>query len=430
MPAISAVFLILALWCNFTTPLNYPAGGHMNDPNADEEAHLGNVDRYASGRLPVFRDGDPDYEAHQPPLYYALAAPLARATRSLPRNLAAQIIRLPSILFGLALIWAAYFAVKTGFPESDPIAVGAAALVGLLPANIALAASITNDVLTNLIIAVDLWLLARLARASSAGDFATRFKRDAILLGVALGAGVLTKTSTLLMFPVTIVVLATLAARRAISPRDAARAGAIAVVLGLVIGGPWLVRNCLLYGDPVAQHIFLTAFRNTATHADWVTGKFTNGSPISEAVYWQLVSLWTFQSYWYKHDAVGMEPALQALPLVLTVALFVGAGLYLARRVRNAPPAEQALVAGYLALIALTAAAFIRFDTVFFQAQGRYLYLALVPLSYLGAAGLSELATRRWRAWALAGVAVVMALMAAFMIRNLADIYSVASLNP
>jgi len=425
--AICAAYLFLAVWCNLVSPLRYEINGRVGDSNADEEAHLNNVDRYSHGHVPVFRAGDSDYEAHQPPLYYAIAAPLARATRSMSSGVAAKIIRIPSILFGLALIWVTYLAIRTGFPESEAAAVGAAAFVAFLPMNITLAASITNDVLTNLIVALALWRLARFARAAANADFANRYAKEAVVLGIIMGVGVLTKTSTLLLFPTAVVVFALLAARGAVSARIATRACVIAVALGLAIGAPWLVRNTLLYGDPVAQHIFLTAFKNTATHAAMLAGTLAHGAKLSEGEYWQLVSMWTLQSFWLQR--LAMNSAAQVESLALTVIMAIGAALYVARRLQTLPAYQQAQIGGYVTLIFLTMAAFARFNTVFFQAQGRYLYTALVPIGFFAASGISELFPQRFRPAGLACVAILMALMTVSMINNMAGLFSGMELN-
>jgi hypothetical protein len=196
----------------------------------------------------------------------------------------------------------------------------------------------------------------------------------------------------------------------------------MSVGIGLLIGAPWLIRNTLLYGDPVAQHIFLTAFKNTATHADWMSGKFTHGVPISEAMYWQLVSMLTFHSFWFKPEIA--DGIAQIESLALTVVMVIGAGLYLMRRLSALPAGQMALVGGYLTLIVLTLAAFVRFNMVFFQAQGRYLYTALVPIAFLAVAGISELFPARLRSAVLVCVAGLLAAMSASMLHNMADAFN------
>jgi hypothetical protein len=74
--AVVAVFLVLSLLFNFRTPVG--RNGYFHTP--DEGAHIAYV-RYVAeqGRLPRFEGySGVGYEAHQPPLYYTLAAQVWR----------------------------------------------------------------------------------------------------------------------------------------------------------------------------------------------------------------------------------------------------------------------------------------------------------------------------------------------------------------
>src|SRR5215212_6507969 len=112
-----AVYLALAggyAW--FTPPWN----------NADEPAHYNYIAELAEhGALPVLRAGDWDasllnaaiperfhprfsiesirYEAHQPPLYYVLSAPIYKLTESRPLRTRVIALRAVSIALGLVL---------------------------------------------------------------------------------------------------------------------------------------------------------------------------------------------------------------------------------------------------------------------------------------------------------------------------------------
>ncbi|MDR3710365.1 MAG: hypothetical protein P4L33_18870 [Capsulimonadaceae bacterium] len=422
MGLLSVAFVALAVCCNLISPLSYSVSGRAHDSNADEEAQVGNVARIASGHLPVFRAGDPDYEAHQPPLYYALTAPLAIAARSLPAESATKILRAPSIVFGLLLIWAAYLAVRTAIPASEALAVGAAGFVALLPMNLSLAASVTNDVLTNLIFALALWRIACIARRAGVGDLHEHWRREAIWLGVLMGAGIWTKTSSLLLFPVTVFVLLMLANWKVASGRLLAKTGALAVCAGLIIGLPWMIRNTLLYGDPVAQHIFVTAFQNTATTKDMMSGKLTGGVELSVATYWTLDTLWTFESFWFPRGIMG-DSVVHAAGILSFLAM-IGAVIAALSGWRKLGSWQHALLGGFAALILLNLAVFVRFNTTFFQAQGRYLYPALVPIAALLLGGISGLAPQRWRGVVIGICIAVLFVADISMLLHLSQAYS------
>src|SRR5437867_7423051 len=125
LAAILGAYLVVAtLYAARVPPYNAP----------DEPAHANYVREIAGGALPVLRPGDWDadllerlkaarfpaggdvsairYESHQPPLYYLLLAPLARATAASERD---QIValRLGSVAIGLVALAALYLAART-----------------------------------------------------------------------------------------------------------------------------------------------------------------------------------------------------------------------------------------------------------------------------------------------------------------------------
>ncbi len=380
LPALILVYLLLAVAYSAITPAATP-----DQHNPDENAHMEYVMRVASGHLPVFTDPQHGYENHQPPLYYALCAPVYLAARGLGAAAATRAVRGVSIGLGALLIWVTFRCVATLFPGENALALGTAAFVGLLPGNVALSASVTNDTLTNLLCAVCLWRLAVLAAAE-------QVKKEALWLGLLLGGGIWIKTSALALFPVGLLAWYGLARQGRLPAKEALRGGGLSLGLGLLIGLPWLIRNTLLYGDPVAQHLFVTAFAGTA-QADDVAHYVFHGSV---GGYLQGVARWTFASFWGVFDSMrlfwGQEPhgrtpspavalpPLYDFPALLSVPAVIGIALHL--RCRHLSTAQQVLMAAFAALSALVAFAFLRFNLTFFQAQGRYLYPALLPLAF------------------------------------------------
>ena len=293
------VYLLLAGAYCAVTPAGTP-----EQHNPDENAHMQYVQTIASGHLPVFTDAMHGYENHQPPLYYVLAAPVYLAAHGAGEAAAMRAVRAVSILLGALLLLASYRCIRVLFPDAPWLALGAAAAVGLLPGNVALSASVTNDALTNLVLVIGLGLLAKLVVASEPGER----QRWAVWLGITLGAGILTKTSALLLFPVVLLACYLLASRGLTTGTQARRAAAIACGLGLLIGSPWLGRNHHLYHDPLAQHIFLSAFSSTA-QADYIARMLYGGSIFS---YLGGVAQWTFASFWGGFDSLllfwGQDP--------------------------------------------------------------------------------------------------------------------------
>jgi hypothetical protein len=81
------------------------------------------------------------------------------------------------------------------------------------------------------------------------------------------------------------------------------------------------------------------------------------------------------------------------------------------RRWADATSEKKVVVWTMIALCSVTAYVFLRFNLIFFQAQGRYLYPALVPFGLCSAAGLRGLFGRP--AWfAVCAIVVAAGLLA------------------
>src|SRR3989442_8404486 len=126
---LGAYLVVATLYAARVPPYNAP----------DEPAHANYVREIAGrGALPVLRPGDWDadllerlkaarfpagsdvsairYESHQPPLYYLLLAPLARATAGASERDQIVALRLGSAAIGLVALAAPYRAARTLIP--------------------------------------------------------------------------------------------------------------------------------------------------------------------------------------------------------------------------------------------------------------------------------------------------------------------------
>ena len=295
---ILTAFTILGLLYDFTVPV-------FEKP--DELKHFAVIQYIQTHhQLPVVREGvyKPwDQEGTQPPLYHILAA-VATSWLDLsdfqepPRNphyaddrsfvwrergnnnlylhppgetwstnpvvLAAHIARWLSLLAGVATVALTYFLARIIFvdgdrqpsaPDNRPssfiihyslfiICLFSAALIAFIPQFLHVSSAITNDSLTVTLSAAALVVLALVIKRGGS-------IRDAVLLGVILGLGAITKLSMLYLWPVTgLVILYDVYRRRAWI--DLLKFGAIIGGLILLLAGWWYWRNWLLYGDPTA----------------------------------------------------------------------------------------------------------------------------------------------------------------------------------
>jgi 4-amino-4-deoxy-L-arabinose transferase-like glycosyltransferase len=407
------------------------------------------------------------YEYHQPPLYYLLAAPAwaaaARTTGELG-GAPAQMARAVSILIGALGVCLIAALARALWPGQEALALTAAGFAALLPMRLATAASVSNDTLAEAIFTAGLLVMVRMLRNGAE-------PRRAALLGGCLGLGVLSKSSDLLLFPVALIALllacqspgdgrqtgdgnpsapAGKAAPAAPPPAqpsfDAARflrCTAVTFGIALLIGAGWMARNARLYGDPLGTRAFEQYFQDT-----WTPDRLadTLGYSRLELLERKVLPL-TFCSFWgvFGHMNVfmgayprgsdppawaffladrGYPPPSWVYPLLLLLTLAVAAGLakvgvrYSVFGIRAGPsqhrtPNTEHRTPEHL-LLALAAflvlSAFLRFNTEFFQAQGRYLFPALGPIALAFAGG--------WLAWwperrrILGGAALLVLLLA------------------
>ena len=419
----------------------------------DEPAHYNNVlQRAAPGPAPIIEAGDypfarlealkadrfansgPDgirgieYEDHQPPLYYELAALLLEAQpepvdpvryegETAPAAVVAErvrLLRLLGMVLGACTVLLAWAVASTVAPGDLPLRVGVTAFAAFLPMQLVMNAAVNNDPLAIALTATALLVaLRRVGREPRGGEG----WRGALLPGLLIGLAALTKLSALL--PTVVVLLAAewlgmgrlgrMGRIRPISPaspidlpppsppfRIHLRQTAIMLVLGLLLATPWLAHNVRQYGwrDPLAL-----AAHDRATvcppedgagcqprTADWIAEK-------GLADLLERGAVLTFQSFWGVFGWMGVflgtakgVPIYGALALSSLLAL---AGLLpTLRRWRRWPERLQAQSLVLALHLAVTAGGFLWYNLTFVQHQGRYLLPALLPLALAYCAGL------------------------------------------
>lgn len=362
--------------------------------NPDEKDHLNYVRLLVEQRGFVrFVEGDPArYQTHQPPLYYVTAALVYAATGG-----SVTALRFINVLLHLLTVLVAFRAGRDLFPDRPEIAVGTAAFVAFLPIQAQLAGAITNDPLTTLICAALFGHLLGIARGAVT-------VRNAVILCLLLGVGLLTKLSVLQLVPALLLAFALAARGRAISLPRAAALAALVLVIGIALASPWLVRNTLLYGDPLTLAIYPKTGPNfTPAQMMQMTG-WTFGDYVRNVV------VRSFATFWFFLPPNVLRPGPGPFVLVLALALVGLLGALRWLRDREGSPEQRTGVVLCLAGVLLLIPFFARFVLTLFQAQGRYFLPALLPVALLAALGGATLAGRSRLAGAVA-VAVVLLLM-------------------
>jgi 4-amino-4-deoxy-L-arabinose transferase-like glycosyltransferase len=231
-----ACYLALALTHCFATRLRW---------GPDEPEHLTYISSLALKlELPAFSQDEAaqgrilSRQAQHPPLYYALAAPIYRLLAGAPEPLRLRGLRLLSVLLGFFTCLLTWRTARRLFPREQARSFLALALVAFLPMFLYLSAVVSNDPLLMLLFAAALNRLCALLLQGGGW-------RQHLLLGLLLGASLLTKQQAFALLPA-----ALLAATLRRGEPLARRMGqmAVSIALALVIFAPWAARNLALRG--------------------------------------------------------------------------------------------------------------------------------------------------------------------------------------
>jgi 4-amino-4-deoxy-L-arabinose transferase-like glycosyltransferase len=378
-PRSSARLGLLFLLVLFLALAGMLAGAEHPGRFPDEAAHLDYVRQLASGGGFVdFRTQPLGTEMHQPPAYYLIAALVWRLSGSLVA------VRLLSVLAGLLTIVLTWLLAREWLPEADPwLWAAAAGAVGFLPMNFYLCGAASNDAATCLAVTGGVLLLLRaLKHGFSPGRM--------LGLGLVCGLALMVKSTSVCLLAAVLVALA-LERRGA---RTTVRLGGVFLLGCALVAGPWMVRNTLLYGDPLAAGAFrAVAIVGSAPRA---------GAPGFLLHYWgHLVLDVAWLSFWGAFDhlqglACAYPSFFYLVQFIWPIGAIAGA---LRPRVGSSPPWRRrfgwALTAGFAVLLV----GFVDFNRGIFQAQSRYFFAFLPPLMILMVWGLSRLwpGPRAWR---------------------------------
>ncbi len=383
----------------------------------DETAHVRYIEFLAQEhRLPVFdpKHPDPNYEFHQPPLYYLLCLPVY--TLSHGGAAGQQAVRFLSLLLALPLVYLTFALGRRLAPDCDWVAVAASAVVAFLPMQLSVSTTVGNDALTEVLCGgVLLLLVSHVAASSQVGDDGTprRSVHTMVWTGILVGLAMLTKSIAVLLFP--IVWLAALLAARGPNGYWRTMVGHAAAATGvaLIVCGWWLVRNQMLYGDLLAQKAFLRAFEGLRPSPQTFMQQFhvtSVGSYIGQVLIWTMASVTGVFGPVYANRFAFFPYYVYLLTGVVALAAALGFARYLGRTKLADWQRQSWWLCGAFALLLL--ASFVRFNFSFFQAQARYLFPALPAAAVAFSLGLGMLFPPRWRDAILVLAAGLLAVLA------------------
>lgn len=360
----------------------------------DEPAHYNYIAQVANGELlPVIEMGDwnnsyineikandfipsvideldtVQYENHQPPLYYWLATPIFILTDG---NLFA--VRMVSVLLATIMLMLSYSITKEIFCEHTHLALVVMLLIGFLPQNLHILASVNNDALAGVMIAITILLCVQYLKDES---------RSAWGLGLAVGIIFITKTTAYFMAGVVVIVIAMRwwqqsDNRLANSVKHYLQFGIPATIFALIYWG----RNILTYGFP--------DFLGLQAHDAIVVGQQRRSEFVAlngSDVYWREAFLTTFHSFWGQFG--WMEARLgDAIPIAIYFIIgliflaLTGLLLYAWRNISKRTDSVSGkvwILLGFVMFFAL--AQYVYYNITFVQFQGRYIFAGIIPFA-------------------------------------------------
>jgi 4-amino-4-deoxy-L-arabinose transferase-like glycosyltransferase len=286
--------------------------------------------------------------------------------------LAVHIVRFMSVTLGLGTVYVTYLLGRELFPDWDAVALVAAALVAFLPMFVFIHGSVNNDALSNLLGNLIILLLVRLLLRDDPPNI-----RNYVVLGLAVGAGLLAKGSIGFLVFVVAFVLAVLSFRhRSIRPF---------FVGGLVSGGItnliaawWYIRNWVIYGDPTGLNTFL----------DTVGRRLI---PANAGQLWAERNSF-LQAYWGFFGGVNVPltgMVYVGFNLIGGLALLSGIIYLLVTAVRRTQNSRWWLAAFVTFIwIIVTFVSYLRWTSITPASQGRLVFVALSSISLWMAVGL------------------------------------------
>lgn len=323
---------------------------------------------------------DVQYEDHQPPLYYLLAAPLFQLANGelIP-------LRLFSVALGAGVVALSFVISRQLLPAQPHISLAVMSLVAFLPQHVAMLAAVNNDALAELLVGLCLLWTLRYLDGETLPIWTA---------GLLVGAALVTKiTIYYLALLVPLAIWLRWRGEKRELPELARSLTTFALVAG-AIGGLWWLRNAHEYHFPdilaLGAHDAVVA--DQLRSADYIA---TNG--------WG--AYLTGMTGTLLKSSFG-QFGWMALPLdgVLGGWLYRGYGMLLLLGVagawqgvkRTTRPARIIL----LSAVGLVVLQTLYYNLEFVQWQGRYLFPALIPLSLIVVCGanhwLQRWARARW----------------------------------
>jgi len=309
--------------------------------------------------------------------------------------LAVHAIRLLSIALGASTLLASYATFALLWPDRPDRRLLALGFVAFQPQFVYGASVISNDPLLYLLTTSSLYLWLRQNRDGPSW-------RVAVLLGIVLGAALLTEISAgVLVFP---------AAAATLLDRRLWRYAPLTLGVTLAVAGWWYARNALLYGDLLGRGAWFA----TWSHDVIQTGQASLAVGLRQLPY-------AYRGFWarFGYGAVAVGEPVHRFFDLLAVATLLGVAVWLVQVVREArwrsagPLATRQAIIIAVFLLAWVGGAVYLAAVVFAGNTGRQFLPPMAAWGLLVSLGLDRWTPRRWRVPVALGGSAVMAGVAA-----------------
>jgi len=424
--ALVSALVVLALGYSFVVP-------PFESP--DEAGHFSYVVHLRSTRsLPVQRAGELG-EAHQPPLYYVIAAlasmpaSLADQTvlfRSNPEfiwagqgghevnamlhgsaetfpfrgaSLALHLARASSVLMGMVTVAFTVLIAWRVFPKRPTLGLLAGALVAFNPQFLFISGSVNNDNLLTMVATISWWQLLRaMARPEQ--------RRQWAYMGLLIGVGLLAKVNGGLVIGLVAGIMLLIRALASRSVKSLVSGALVLAAVAALSSGWWLVRNQLLYGDLLGWSVYREVFAVNLRDSPLRWGDLRDFFSVQFRSFWGVFG-WV--------NVPGPDWFYRAFAILCLLSL-LGLSIRALRRWRSGSPggSEERTLPMTLLIVACLAQEAYMF-AVITQCnpscyQGRYVFPVIAPLMIILSWGLSGLLSQRRRAASIFVMVIVMLL--------------------
>jgi 4-amino-4-deoxy-L-arabinose transferase-like glycosyltransferase len=325
------------------------------------------------------------YESSHVPLYYMIVGLIASPFPHDPRTLL-YLARMVSVLLGAATVFFCWRATRWLAPEKPTCALAAASAVLLMPQFNFNAATAGNDSAVNCASAAALAVWFQGLRQPGYDTWLLR-------AGTATGLAILAKLSGLALVP-GLALVVVFRAWQVSESRDrwrrALRMGLGAAGMIVLIAGWWFLRNVIVYGDPTGLHDVNRFYR----------AHFSPFRP-DRLSHWGLLLMISWGSFWGcfgwmdRPLPVGLYLGTVLVTSYLLTLTLITAVKRAIRGPRLSATARQALLVMVSVMATLIGLYLLYNLRVAFQAQGRYLFPAILPISLLLTWGLTTLTPQR-----------------------------------